>query len=60
MNQKMVTVQVPEIALKSIYAISELANEKKDINPHSISKRIDCKWDTAKKYFTNKFNIKEI
>jgi len=40
-------------------SISELYKNKQDINPHSIAKKAQIDWRTAKRYMLNNFNIKE-
>ena len=39
-------------------SISELYKNKQDINPHSIAKKAQIDWRTAKRYMINNFNIK--
>jgi predicted transcriptional regulator len=51
--------QFNKTAYLIIGAISYLYQNNKDINPHSISKKANIDWRTAKRYMINNFNIKE-
>ena len=60
MKLKTVSVVIPRIHLDMFEAMCELYEEGKEINPNSVSKKVNCTWKFSKKQFEKKFNIKEI
>jgi len=55
-----ITISINHKTFNMLKALSELALDNENINPYRISKKAGVSWKTAKRFYKNNFNIKEL